>query len=159
MRQDKQRPRHVCFFGEYRGPVCVYKDYLFTTYNFIHDITVTVLAKHAQTAQEYKYWFPCDAYEMPADREGEPLNCWDVPTKIYTSNDRVVIEVCRHRREIRKRATPIGEDVKYRIVGSLNGSPFGFQMVFPTWYLDEEKVDAMEAMKAFDFSDIKPYLC
>lgn len=159
LRQDKKKPHRVIVFGENRGDICVYKKHLFTVYTELHDIHVWVIAQHTKTGRLYKYWFPCDAYEMPADREGEPFNCWDKPTNMYIENDQLIIEVCRHRREIRKLGTPIGEDVNYKIVGYWNENPFGFQMVFPVWYLEEEKVDAMEALKAFDFSDIKPTLC
>lgn len=159
LRQEKKKPRRVCYFGQYKGYTCAYKGYLCSAYNYTHNIQVTLIAKHIATGYEYKYWFPCDAYEMPANREGEPLNCWDEPVGIYVSRERLIVEVCRRRREIRKRATPIGEDVDYEIVGTLNGKPFEFKRKFPVWYEEEEQVDAMEALKKFDFSDIKPELC
>ena len=156
LRQDKKRPRRVIKFGEAHKLMCVFKKYLIMAYTELHDNRVYVEARHMKTGRLYRYWFPCDSYEMPATKEGEPFNCWDIPTDIYVEDEQVIVSVCRCRREIRNMGTPIGEDVNYKIIGYWNENPFGFQMVFPLWYIEEEKVDAIEAMKKCDFSDIKP---
>ena len=78
---------------------------------------------------------------------------------MYIENDRLVIEVRRHRREIRKRNIPIGEDVDYKILCYYDDEySFSFSQVFPLWYLEEEKGDAVAALNACDFSDIIPTL-
>lgn len=159
LRQNKKKPRRIVFFGEDKGPVCVYKKHLITTYTNVHDTRVWVEAKHAKTGRRYKYCFPCDAYEIPADKEGEPFACWDEPTSLHVENDRLLIGVCRCRREIRKRSTPIGEDVDYTIVCNYDEEySFSFSLCFPLWYLEEEKGDAKAALAACDFSDMKPIL-
>ena len=159
LRQDKKKPRRVILFGENHGAVCVYKKHLITVYSELHSMYAWMEAKHTKTGRRYKYWFPCDAYEIPADKVGEPFNCWDIPMNMYIENDRLVIEVRRHRREIRKRNIPIGEDVDYKILCYYDDEySFSFSQVFPLWYLEEEKGDAVAALNACDFSDIIPTL-
>lgn len=159
LRQNKKKPWRVINFGANSGSahsVCVYKNHLITAYSEIHDIHVWLDIQNIKNGRRCKYWFPCDAYEIPAGKEGEPFVCCDIHGDVYVENDQLIVEVCRRRREIRKSGTPIGEDIDYKIVAYYDECSFNFSQVFPVWYLEEEKGDAIAALKACDFSDIIP---
>ncbi|MBQ5840350.1 MAG: hypothetical protein IIW40_00165 [Clostridia bacterium] len=162
LRQDKKHPHRIVTFGKLQGISCIYEKHFITVYRDHPMPYVWMSAKHIKNGKPYKYYFPCEPYEMPAGKDGTPYGCWDEPTNIYVENNRIIIEIHRNRREMDKRGEPTGADVDYKIIGKWEDGTFSFMTCYPLWYIEEEHIDPKPILAAMPppvFPNNGPLFC
>ena len=97
LRQEKERPEIVVYFGESRIFNCIFGNILFQVNDNDETGFFNVLGKNVETGKVYKFnWFSPNSIFVNATGYGR-FFCQDTVKKVYVENDKLFFEVSRRK--------------------------------------------------------------